>query len=170
MNHYPFTPPKFESVTGRKRLLRTHIKVDISCFDDLLYSCAVTIEDAYLKAGAVPGINYSVNDLFYSALPLALERMKSGEGSSITTGIPDDHPHAGLDMDADRKNELEAEVLDFIKAYGSATYAQVAALSAGFNGDPDLSATEALHRLIRKGKVQKRRNGDSFQYVIKRPK
>lgn len=167
---YPFTTPSFESTTGRKRFLRTYEKVDLACFDDLLYACAVTIEDAWLKAGAVPGIDYQMSDIFHMAMSLAFERMKSGEGGLITTGIPDDHQHAGLDLAADRKKELEAEVLEFITRYGGATYAQVTALSAGFNGDPQLSATEALHRLIRKGKVQKRRNGESFQYVVKKPK
>lgn len=84
----------YEGPTGRKRLLRTYENTRQDCFDDLLYCCAVTVEDALLLGGAIPGVDYTRIKLFELAMPLALSRLTMH--TSITVGIPDTHPHAGI--------------------------------------------------------------------------
>jgi len=114
--------PKFyESATGRKRLLRTHEKNRVECFDDLHYCCAVTVEDGMLTGGAEPGIDYTRLDLFKLAMPLALEMRKTalenGEnaGTLITTGLPDSYPSAGLPPIAPSLDDLECRALEFLR-------------------------------------------------------
>ncbi len=108
----------FFLVIGSKRLLRTYEQMRTECFDDLLYCCAVTVEDAMLMGGSVPGVDYNRIDLFKLAMPLALENMKgsansgSSKGSLITTGVPESHPMAGLEIALDA---IEAEILEYIQ-------------------------------------------------------
>ena len=108
----------YESAIGSKRLLRTYEQMRTECFDDLLYCCAVTVEDAMLMGGSVPGVDYNRIDLFKLAMPLALENMKGSansggsKGSLITTGVPESHPMAGLEIALDA---IEAEILEYIQ-------------------------------------------------------
>lgn len=96
---------KFTSATGRERLLRTHPTTAQKTFDDLLHSCATTIEDALITSGLEPGVDYKAMDIFALANPLAMKLMHR-EGAQITVGYPDDHPHAGLRQDHEL-NEAE---------------------------------------------------------------
>lgn len=84
----------YTSPTGRKRLLRTYERVDITTYDDLLYSCAVTVEDALIQGGAVPLRDYEIKDLYKMAVPIAVSM--ANEQTTITAGIPNDHPHSGV--------------------------------------------------------------------------
>lgn len=77
---------------ARQRLLRTYETTRPECFDDLLYCCAVTIEDSLIMGGAKPGQDYRVLDLYQMAMPLALAH--SNDTTTITTGIPNTHPSA----------------------------------------------------------------------------
>jgi hypothetical protein len=83
----------YEGPTGQMRLLRTYETTAINCFDDLLYCCAITIEDALLTGGAKPGQDYKTLDLYTLAMPLAIAWRN--ESTQITTGIPSTHPNAG---------------------------------------------------------------------------
>jgi len=100
---------KFTSATGRERLLRTHPTTAQKTFDDLLHSCATTIEDALITSGLEPGVDYKAMDIFALANPLAMKLMHR-EGAQITVGYPDDHPHAGLRQDHEL-NEAEKAIM-----------------------------------------------------------
>lgn len=85
----------YEGPTGRERLLQTFENTIPAHFEDLLYCCAVTLEDALLKAGMEPHKDYQKMDLFTIAMPMAIEYSKK-YNAAITTGIPDSHPHSGV--------------------------------------------------------------------------
>lgn len=109
----------YKGPTGRKRLLRTFEKTDPSHLSDLLYSHAVTVEDAMLQGGAVPGVDYNRLDLF----KLAAALMPSGSDAAVTTGIPDSHPAAGLPVTG---SDIHAEVLELIRQGGRVSHQKIA--------------------------------------------
>jgi hypothetical protein len=85
-------PQLFEGPTGRRRILKTYERIAKNTFDDLLYACAVTVEDALQTGGARPGVDYQLLDLYRLAMPLAMD---FGKDAEITMGIPASHPDAG---------------------------------------------------------------------------
>lgn len=84
----------YTSPTGRKRLLRTYEQADVTTYTDLLHCCAVTVEDALIQGGAIPGQDYEVKDLYKMAVPIAVNM--ADDHTAITAAIPDDHPHSGV--------------------------------------------------------------------------
>lgn len=129
----------FEGPTGRKRLLRTYEKTRPDCFDDALYNCAVTIEDAMILGGATPGVDYSRLDLFKLAMKLAPDF-----SAGMTTGIPDSHPHAGLPP-SDPIDDLKLQILEYLKQHGPTNHVK---LGRAFHGRPKevRAATIRLHK------------------------
>ena len=151
----------FQGPTGRKRLLKTTKQSDINCFDDLLYCCAVTVEDAMLTSGATPVLDYSRLDLFKLAMPLA--RDMRTEHTAITTAVGNSHPSAGLKPDQIKTQTsmhmqgIGPEVIEALKAYGQPMSSQkLYAIFTGRAGKASgQAAIQALHDLYAAGTVEK---------------
>lgn len=151
-------PRTYESVTGKKRLLRTHPKCSPTTFDDLLHCCAVTIEDSMLTSGGRPGVDYIFMDLFTLALPLARDFSRGGGsfGKFITTEVPDSHPSAGLTptpgVPRTEPETLNDQVLGILKREPPLTIFEI---KARLNRPPKRGALpKALHRLGKQGLVE----------------
>ena len=161
--------PIFESVTGRKRLLKTYEKCRLDCFDDLLYCCAVTVEDAMLLGGGIPNVSYTFTELFKMALPMAMERSKDQGGTTITVGVPDSHPGAGLvPQEPTLGDTLEQELYNYIrlrteKGRNNGATRSGISFSLPFRGRRE-QAREALQRLIDKGLVRKDEDASPPRY------
>lgn len=155
------TPRVYESVIGRKRLLRTYERVDTSTFDDLLYCCAITVEDSMLQGGARPGVDYQLLDLFQLAMPLAVAMMN--DATSITTSIPDDHAHAGLAL---QPPPLTGEVFQFVKSRGAHGTTGSAVSRVFSKAGRSKDALEALAGLVLDGSVLKVRHCNLYLYMV----
>ena len=68
-----------ESEFKTKKLMAPHEKRNFSHLDDFLFTVADSIEEAFRRAGAQPGKDYSYSDLFKLAAPFALEQWKKDE-------------------------------------------------------------------------------------------
>jgi hypothetical protein len=141
----------YEGPTGRKRLLRTFEVTLQGTFDDVLHSCAVTTEDAMILGGARPGTDYVRLDIYKLAMPLAIALAQKNQ-VAITSGIPDSHPHAGLESASPKPRDLEAEVLEAVRQRGSVSHQHLAKL---FRDAPRESAA-AAKKLCALGKLQRR--------------
>lgn len=149
----------FESVTGRKRLLKTHESVQLIDFSDLLHACAITVEEALLTSGATPKIDYTVIDVFKLAMPLAINRQT--ESTSICVGIPSDHPNAGLEAEP---TDTEAAVLSYIEQKRHVTKPHLS-LWAGKNGIPMKEAQSAASSLLERGVIGSFKEGQTIYFM-----
>ena len=144
----------FEGPTGRKRLLKTYEKSNEKAFDDLLHSCAVTVEDSLIMGGAQPGRDYVMLDLYRLAMALAIETSR-GQRVQIATGIPDSHPHAGLlvpDAGADTEADIKQTIRKLLRKNGAASTRHITSKteSKGF----DLAATmKAMEEMRKSGEL-----------------
>ena len=164
-------PNFFESATGRKRLLRTYENTRSSCFDDLLHSCAVTVEDAMLMSGAEPGVDYSRIDLFKLSMPLALDIRKRGEetgtytGGLITTNVPDKHPHAGLTPIHPLPPSSRSALLQLIKDNGGTL--SIESIRNHFKGKYLLSAIDReIRSIVKNGMADRVRRKDGHVITL----
>lgn len=85
----------FESVTGRKRLICTDAIQSLDSLLAQLTACAVEVEDAMIDAGAVPGQDYKILDVFQlaaSVVPHFLTR-----DTYRRDFIGHDSPYAGIE-------------------------------------------------------------------------
>lgn len=73
-----------------KRLLRTFEATDPRTLEDIIYLAAFNYEEALLSAGAVPGSDYSIRDLFEWSAPLALHMYEAQSDTSFCVGLPTD--------------------------------------------------------------------------------
>lgn len=138
----------FTGPTGRTRLLRTFEQTDTTRTEDLIYCCAVMIEDAMLQGGCVPRIDYDRAKLFELAMPLALAAM-GNDSVIITTGIPDSHPHAGLpETTTSQADRAEIEILKYLNTHGAGRANKIA-------NRLDRPVLAQLRNLITKGLVEK---------------
>ncbi len=67
-----------EENRAQKRLMQRLQVIDANTLIGEIYSFAYNVEDALLKAGAVPGKDYCILDLFTLAQPFALEKYRAG--------------------------------------------------------------------------------------------
>lgn len=144
----------FTGPTGRTRLLRTFEHTDTAHTEDLIYCCAVMVEDAMLQGGCVPRIDYDRAKLFELAMPLALAAI-GNDSVILTTGIPDSHPHAGLPTTTkSQADRAEIEVLNYLSTHGASHANKI----VNHVGRPVLTQ---LRSLITKGLVGKTPNARS---------
>jgi hypothetical protein len=68
-------------------LIRNLTLTDHSTLEDLLLVMAKNVEDSLLEAGAKPGKDYTLLDLYKLAQPFALETFKGGK-INFTTSWP----------------------------------------------------------------------------------
>lgn len=153
----------FISTTGRERLIKTHEKVDTSTFDDLLHSCAVTVEDAFITSGLVPNVDYKSMDVMSLAMRLALDWGK-GRDVSITTGYPSGHPHEGLPkahgLD-DLKIQILKRVRDRTRASARSTTSTIAAWANKQANPPSKDILiDAINNLVDCGLLDSRNHTD----------
>jgi len=62
-----------------KKLMAPHEKRNFNHLDDFLFTVAESIEEAFIRAGALPGKDYNYRDLFTLAAPFAIEQWKKDE-------------------------------------------------------------------------------------------
>jgi hypothetical protein len=58
---------------------------DPSTLEDLVLIMAKNIEQALIQAGAIPGTDYTIKDLFSLATPFALHEFKEGKISYVAS-------------------------------------------------------------------------------------
>lgn len=72
-----------QSIRLIQKFRRNAITSDDVPLADLLHALAMNIEEAMLEAGATPGSDYKMLDIFQMAMPFALERW-STDGSNVS--------------------------------------------------------------------------------------
>lgn len=57
---------------------------DINHMEDMLQVAAINVENALINAGATPGVDYSIMDVFKLAQPFALELFSKSDRAEFT--------------------------------------------------------------------------------------
>jgi len=66
-------------------LLKDYDKVSPTALEDLLLTMAKNVESSMIQAGATPGKDYTVLDLYKLVQPFALEVFKKGDADWTTS-------------------------------------------------------------------------------------
>ncbi len=69
-------------------LLKDYDSIDPSTLEDLLLAMAKNIESSMIQAGATPGKDYTVLDLYKLAQPFALEVFQKKENITYAVSWP----------------------------------------------------------------------------------